>query len=453
MILSATYYPKYDRNWHYESIRGKLLNKQFPMCGNYDYSDEIVLIQHLNLCSKIGIKNLFLKIDEDFIDKNVFSMFEKVINQEEINLKLSFFLETDCLCEKVSSFLYSIDSECLFRVKRKKVLLLKEFSDKFKALSGDFYLIGDRIRFSCQNLHTEDLKGLDAITGIDIIPQSKTLLECIKAFDFLYSSVSSELKGKGIDIWPSFYPRINNHLKDESNVSFSIHDDSGHLLQEQLRQFSDYSHCIISSFNNWKNDSQIEPCGNEENYHKSDNFDENMETLITLNNPYRNYCFDLTKIIENFTSSINFNTMEEKISSTRIQLNLPKKREILMTFFYDGFDSVLFKTWNNHVISMIKIENDNIIYFKQGMIKGSIERNLSKITPGREYSLNITDFPGNFKFEINGEEKIHDDLKFITQDTENLILFEDMRQQLVGRVLITDLNKNQKILQYPSQEI
>ena len=451
MQISALYYPKYDKNWYSTSIRGKLLDKQFPMCGVYDFNDELILIQHLTLCNAIGVKNLFFEVNQEFVENGILVKLNDIINSNEINMKISFMIDS----KDMIKLLNDIDeSDNLFKMKGKKVILTRGLSE-VKELQ-DFYTIGDLMNFSYENPDIEVLKQFDGITGVNVFPETSNITECVKSFDLMHQKYSNYLDDTKVDIWPCLFPRINNYINHESNIPNGIHDDSGQLLTRQLKMFSNHPHCIISSFNNWTNDTQIEPCGNEESYQVSEQLDENISTNMTDEKLYRNYCFDFVKIIERFTNQQGFiRNTESPIISTKLELDISRKKTINISFFYDDFSGYLFKLWNEHIISYLKIEDDELIYFKQGFIKGAIEKRICKLDKGKEYNIEICDQPQNYYININGEEMLPDELKFLTQDTKNLILFDGnlSNENIVGSVIVKNTDDNKTILTYPSEEM
>jgi len=307
--LSAYYYPWYshDRHWH----EGYLAEEGDPALGTYNSRSPSVIRQHLDWSRQGGIDNLVCSWwgpgswEDDTIRRYIAPVISAEANPE--NPTLCVFYEAEGILgmdpergivfdkettEKfVEDFAYLaetyFDLPSYYRIDGKPVVYLylsRTFAGdyanaiarvraKMRSLGHEVFLIGDEVYWgdpdetrvalwdavTAYNLHGPPLFG-------DQPDQTLFVEEC----DTLYQDWVELCTRLGLKLIPGFIPGFNNHGADPDKTYYPISRNltPGAPDTSTLDALADVSlrHAdpslkavVLTSFNEWHEDSQVEP--------------------------------------------------------------------------------------------------------------------------------------------------------------------------------------------------
>ncbi len=396
--LGAFYYIWYHGNyWFNQCARSKLKNVQKPTCGIYDSFDEDVIEKHIKWANSSGIDFFIVCVDKNSIETGEFREFltkyKRVSNKFDVFPKISIQMETLTFffdpinfserdyseIQEKSNFLvdlydkdiwYKIDDKPFFmiyvsrQIKSGCEIFSKAIRDLFPFpihLSGDEVWHGDmRVENNhCFDslypynlyLHETVIEGFDnkdGKTGIEYIRETNKALG--KYYEFCKSNNKMLI--------PNVKPRYNDRGVRPSKQHYVIPEENGKFFRDYLEDSFQYcigNHLLVTSFNEWYEDTQIEPIGDSSNYGQVETENSSEEFDYTQGVPHRVYGEDFLNILREFKD----NPLEKReITSVPVP---SKKDEIIKNDSLEMFDDK--EVYINGLLekSSYKNKNENII--------------------------------------------------------------------------------------------
>lgn len=336
------WYGKDDPSWKNLVARSKLTQKQEPYLGHYGSLDDYVISKHIDWANSAGIDFFIVCIDKDLLEsgkaKTFLDKYSRICSSKKsfpkisIQIELLSFFKDPMLfsegdIEKITSILkkygdlyredlwYKIDGKpsVFFYVARQIQSGIEIFIDSVRETLGEnIHLSGD---ICWHNLSKDDLIGsFDSIYAYNLYVHNIKVgdfdnREKLKGLDFTrksmeayrnYEEISKRLNKKMI---PSVFPRYNDRGVRIDIDHYVIPEDNGSsFFRGQLKNVSRFLSdgiLLVTSFNEWYEDTQIEPCGRPDEYGQICNEPES----ITEGHQHYVYYKDFLKIIREFKDS------------------------------------------------------------------------------------------------------------------------------------------------------
>ena len=307
ILVGVYYYPWYGNNFHGKKyLREKLLPRQIPILGEYNDNDCEVIGQHLLWTQSANI-NLWVtswwgpgSIEDVTISEHIltnpllgstnFAIHYETIGRTEFNRTSKTFSTLQNIAPDVSYLAKKyFDHPNYFRIQNRPVIVLylarrlakdgilsnvTEIMRSTAMQTGhELYILGD---YSFGRVHDHKLQGLnylDGITNFDVY--GSTRAKQYIGWEKLITFFSEELKWKSaatnrsIHFIPSASPGYNDKGVREGNEPLSrklTPDDAfGSFFRAQLSNAiknvdkETGNLILINSFNEWHEDTQIEP--------------------------------------------------------------------------------------------------------------------------------------------------------------------------------------------------
>jgi len=303
MKIGAFYYMWYpgDGSWKEKCCRYNRYNGK-PSLGWYDGSDETIISKHIDMAKEHGIDFFIVSFNGNSEEisniEKLMSICEKkdfhfCIHYETVNIfedpvvldKLfmdSFVSHVSYLVSEFSkskSFLKLDNRPVFFIYTSRRIpskleeinILRREIKER---TDSDLFLVGDEIWYSDSKWigDPDRLKKFDAIYAYNMyVPETyfgnnrfvgKDFLNFIKpTYNFFHEQCSS-LK---ISLFPTVIPRYNDESIRSKKGHYPLLSENGKFFDDYIdfakKYVSDpYKILLISSFNEWYEDTQIEPC-------------------------------------------------------------------------------------------------------------------------------------------------------------------------------------------------
>jgi len=302
-LFGTHYYPWYSKtNWGERTIRlyleqGPSVTKQ-PWYNNYlnfpltDPVKEKVVRQHFEWCKEAGIDFVLISFKKQ-------EMLPYLEIAAEVGIKACLQVETLALAgnervtsENIGRVLFSLprirdwlNHPAWLRIKERPVLAyyvtrqirkdcLQEFVSSVRAALGNVYLLGDEVWWN--QPEKERLKHFDGIYAYnmyinkgDRMDKGKVIsqgeigldyLNLIKPYEEAFFKKTRELD---IDFLPTVLPGYNDRAVRYDADHYAIPRNNGEFFQHYLeysKQFMEDQILLVTSFNEWYEDTQIEPC-------------------------------------------------------------------------------------------------------------------------------------------------------------------------------------------------
>lgn len=395
-IVSVYYYPWYGPNIHWQEgyLRGKLLPAQAPLLGQYDSRDTLVIHRHLTWSQSYGIDNWICSWWGP-------DSYEDVTIRTRIAPTMQAYNTTYCLFYEAAGLLNLQNGQILFdsakiatfrshfvyiatnyfsdpkyhRINNRPVVyiyLTRTFAGSYaQALQSvrqdmlergyDIYVVGDEAYWGPPN--QTRIGTLDAVTAYNMhgppqyagYPSATNFLSDVAS---LYSQYFTVAKSVGVDFIPNTMPGFNDRgVRLGANhyvISNQFHPDSSHV--STFSQFttiainsidSSLNAVAVTSFNEWHEDTQIEPT----NVAPPTNADTSPSgTTYTLGFSYEGYGTQLLNVVRVLLSNLPPVSLVEKDAlssyfgleqnypnpfnpSTVIRFSLPRREFATITIF------------------------------------------------------------------------------------------------------------------------
>ncbi len=371
-IVNVYYYPWYDvtRHWGEGYLRDHLVPQQMPMLGEYSNRDSEIIEQHLDWSDSYGIDNWVCSWWGP-------DSWEDVTILDHIVPQMENHQTTYCLLYEAAGLLNLSNDAIEFDNDRAAALrnhfdymaqnhfnnphyqkidgrpvvyiyltrtftgdyknALQQVRDDMNTLGYNVYLVGDEVYWGDANY--ERIATLDAITAYNMhgpheyagYPQDTGFIEDV-AEKYEYYRNAAQILGGGAKFIPKIMPGFNDRGvrldADHYIIPNQVHPDSSQT--STFEHFADaVEHLIdpdlnmvcITSFNEWHEDTQIEPTINTATTQTDDS--ENND--YTQNFSYTGYGLDYLEIIRDKYTDNNTSVMDsEQIpSSFKLLQNYP----------------------------------------------------------------------------------------------------------------------------------
>lgn len=349
--VCAFYYIWYfsEKQWTSQTSRFLLKERQLPYLGNYDSLDDKVIERHIDLANKYGIDCFIVCLTKELIDSKIakifFDKYYKIAKNKDKYPKLSIQIETLSFVDKQKKlnkqdleefrkiykyiehnlydrkfWLLKEGKDVLFFYVTREIVNIKEFTDLLRELYKNVYLVGDEVWYGDCNI--DRIRCFDAVYGYN------QYLECVdyNGFDNTdmkkgknFISMANQLNDlfygnclkNNVEFIPSVIPRYNDRGVRLDKNHYVIPEENGCFFKDYLYSIKKYikntDMVLVTSFNEWYEDTQIEPTGPIEDYRKI--CSEPVE--ITEGYEFKNYGEDYLKIIKEFKDSITNINKEE----------------------------------------------------------------------------------------------------------------------------------------------
>lgn len=305
--IGAFYYIWYnDPSWYDKCARNYLIEAQYPTLGIYESLDEKIISQHIDWANKCGIKFFIIALDQAMLESGNFDKFvdkyTKICDNKDFFPKLSVQIETLSFFKKdvkldeldMLKFKYILE-----RIEKKIPVHIRYFYNEYKSIffyvSREIVNIDEFIKFVRKEFPDLYLFG-DEVWYYEEISESR-----ISMFDAIYSynMYLEQVKSYNIDntmcktgkdyfdmvkyTYDRYYRCANKfdtkfvpHIMPRYN-DMGVRGNLGHYILPEdnlnfFKQYIDFSMkyvddiLLVTSWNEWYEDTQIEPCGNFKNY-------------------------------------------------------------------------------------------------------------------------------------------------------------------------------------------
>lgn len=328
--IGAFYYIWYFQNWLNKCARTKLSEKQIPTLGEYNSLDREVISSHIDMANEAGIDFFIVCLTKELIEfgaaKRFFEIYDEIVKTKEKYPKLtiqfetlSYFSKNKELSESDFSKLKDIFKDIektiyndriwfkyngkitLFIYVSREIINIESFCQFMKSLFPGVYLFGDEVWYG--DCNPKRLSGFDAVYAYNLYLEQdntdrKTGKEFLKMAHGVIDRFATQSKMVFTKYVPTIMPRYNDTGVRPDVDHYVIPEDDGNLLKEYYHMVEPYvgDLLLVTSFNEWYEDTQIEPLGTADQYGQT--CDEPHS--ITNGHPHKSYYKDYLKIIKDF---------------------------------------------------------------------------------------------------------------------------------------------------------
>lgn len=300
--VGAYYYPWYSDDFHgHHYVREQLVHPQKPELGDYNDRDPEVIAKHIqwSLYSGIDFWAASWWGPDSREDK---TLREAILSRPDLgDLQIAIHYETPGRTKDFTEF-EQVDEDLLylsrhyfnhpnyFRIEGKPVIIVyltrvlaqKGQLDYFltKMRSGareggyELYIVGDHA-FGIPPYSGMDFQGLDAITDYDVYGSMGATgyaeQKSVSGYLSRQSMWEKMARKQGVDFFPSVTPGFNDTAVRDGHAPLSrkISEEApyGSLFKallknaRKLQSGNEHSYIMITSWNEWHEDTQIEPVG------------------------------------------------------------------------------------------------------------------------------------------------------------------------------------------------
>ena len=349
-VVSVYYYPWYDTNRHWQEgyLRSVLIPTQLPQLGEYSNRSSAVINQHLDWSENFGIDNWICSwwgpnSWEDITIKNYISP-----QMNGSNITYCLFYESAGLLNLQYNGIYFDSTKIITfrshfnyiatnyfsdpnyqRIEGKPVIyiyLTRTFSGEYEqaiqlvrqdmlALGFEIFLVGDEVYWGTP--YETRISTLDAITSYNMHGPAQyagypSLTNFISDVSSKYAQFKDAAENQGVKFIPNVMPGFNDRAvrlqADHYIITNQFHPDSN--FTSTLSHFADMADSFvdsslntvcITSFNEWHEDTQIEPTIVSD----STNNDQSGTNDYTQGYFYKGYGIDFLEVISNKFGTTN----------------------------------------------------------------------------------------------------------------------------------------------------
>lgn len=331
--IGAFYYIWYFQNWLNKCARTKLSEKQIPTLGEYNSLDREVISSHIDMANEAGIDFFIVCLTKELIEfgaaKRFFELYDEIVKTKEKYPKLtiqfetlSYFSKNKELSESDFSKLTDIFKEIektiyndriwfkyngkitLFIYVSREIINIESFCQFMKSLFPGVYLFGDEVWYG--DCNPKRLSGFDAVYAYNLYLEQvryagedntdrKTGKEFLKMAHGVVDRFATQSKMVFTKYVPTIMPRYNDTGVRPDVDHYVIPEEDGKLLIEYHHMVEPYigDLLLVTSFNEWYEDTQIEPLGTADQYGQT--CDEPRS--ITNGHSHKSYYKDYLRII------------------------------------------------------------------------------------------------------------------------------------------------------------
>ncbi len=390
-LTGVYYYPWYSNTWGHEwpgqFVRDYLDPVQTPVLGQYDSRDRSVIRQHLDWCNQYGIdlwvcswwgvnsrEDITIK---DYIKPELtandakFAIFYESFILGQPPWEIDSNLETELINDYTYIANTYFNHPNYFKINNHPVVYIyisglyqgdyiSAFTNVRQTISNlgyDIYLVGDEINFGEP---TDHMNFLDAVTSYIILGAQDYGIDTdfFGSLGATFSEWENEANERNLKLIPVAVPGFNNRKAGQTSPNNSLvvprQSTEGASQTSYFEEYikvgrpfvdSDLKLMMITSWNEWHEDTQIEPI----NIAPPTNQD-NSGTTYTNGYYYEGYGMKFLKVAQELLASGTTNigesahTLPTKFvmfqnnpnpfnALTYINYHLPKESEVILTIF------------------------------------------------------------------------------------------------------------------------